>query len=694
MATGALTLIVSVVDQASQKLKTVGNQTEKFGKQAKAAGVDLVGFNKTLFSTTAFIGTLAGAFYGFGKALDHGADLERLQNQYERVLGKKGTLFDSITNLTTTGIDRIDAMRSALRLGSLGIVQDSDQAAEFIARAGTAAKMAGVDSSEGIKQMTQALVTGNLQGAEFLNLIARTNPALQAQLAVLGQAGGTLGKVITTQAKLNLMQNLLRTATEGHMQAERDLADVLKTSRGVWRETTGTIGIFLGKAVAPLIDKISLITLKVGSFFEEIRESKHIVFLARGFLTLTAGATALIGALGTMRLIVKSLAFVGVGFPGLRLAAMLLVDTFFGVTKSVDGVVAKFELFGKFVKGVTELISNLDSESGLSKMNEEIRDALQEAGILEIAKQFARFGSIVYTVFKDVSSVISVTVNKGVELFSWFNDKVLGVFGSFKTDWTTWWTSDSISTLGKFGRAALAIVAPLLALFGLKKIGGFLGGVLSKIPVIGKLFGGGSDGDRPKGTQSDPIYTKSTDGALGGLGDIFSTGAGGAMITGILGKVIGMIPSIGAMVGGAAAMGVGVAAGSAMAGILEETSWGKPIMDFIGKPGEWLANLTTPETIMARSELNAAKPIVPAKDMSSFDIMDNVMENLRTLDSAKKQEQVDAMEEALRTAGKEGINQDFNARFGSKLVSTMEDSNSILRSIDNKAGKTSSSLRK
>jgi hypothetical protein len=69
-----------------------------------------------------------------------------------------------------------------------------------------------------------------------------------------------------------------------------------------------------------------------------------------------------------------------------------------------------------------------------------------------------------------------------------------------------------------------------------------LGGLLSKIPGLGKIFGGGGGkGDGPSGAPSDPFYVVMADKALGFLKQLPGVGKAGELATGKLGKITGWL---------------------------------------------------------------------------------------------------------------------------------------------------------
>lgn len=603
MARRNLEVVVTIRDAASQGLDKVKNKVKDTGKAANDASLDFQKFNKTLFTTTAFIATFVKGFTTLTNSLDQGAQLDRLSNQYERVLGPKGKMFEAIDSLTTTTIDKMTVLQEGIKLANLGIVRDSGQIAQIFARAGTAAKMAGIDSGEGVKRFTDFMASGSVNQLEFLGLISRTNPALQAQMAVLHKAGGIMGGVISTQARLALGTNLLNAATDGQLKAQKDLVDVMSLAKNNFAYLRGEAGRLLGKALTPLIEKFSEFMLNVATTIDYIRaHSKELVFLTKAAVATTGAVVGLTGALGSLRLMVKLLSFAGIGLPGLLTTITLLGAAFIGLTQPVDGIMKKFELFGGFVKGIWELITNLDPETGLSKMSKGTYNMLKNAGLLDFAMMIARVGSTTIRVAKDIYKVVVSSFDYIDNLIGGFFNNLFTYMGTFTKNWTTWWTSDAISGIEKFARAAMVIVGGLVAFLAAKKIFSFGSGLFSKIPIISSLMGGGKGkGGGPSGTAGDPIYVVST-GGLGGVAkDAIMGTTIGKLITSYAGMFWNTITAVfkqglaimlttlssaiamaGPAIAVAAAGAIGYAAGKGINALLDKYTQGKTSEGFEG----------------------------------------------------------------------------------------------------------------
>lgn len=536
-----LKIIVTVIDKTQKPLDDVQKRVRRTGDAAKKAGIDFTQFNKTLFATTAFVGTFIKGFNSLTRSLEEGANLDRITGQFERVMGPRGELFQAIDSMTDASIDKMEALRAGISLGNLGIIKDTKSLAGVVTNAGVAAKMAGKDSAEGIKQYSEFLKTGNISNLQFLDLIAQTNPALQAQMAILGKAGGIMGQVVTTQARLALGQSLLKAAVKGQLKGFRDLKDSIFDVKQAWSFFRGEVGQLLGKALAPLIDKFTALVWKAQAFIENARKNhKEIVFLTKAFIAVTGAVIGLAGAFGTLRLATIALGSLGFGLPKLIGLTIGLGSAFIGITKPVTSFTDKLKLLGAVFSGVYELVTTLNSETGIAKMSKSTYLLLKQNGLLGFVQFLGRAGSIIKRVASDMWESFVWLGKKIDDVFGGFATTIIGFFNKINEPWSNFWVSESLGPIEKFTRTATVILGGFFAWIAGKKAFGMLGGLLGKIPGLGGIFGGGG-GSGPSGKASDPFYVVMADKALGLFKKIPGVGKAGDWLSGKLGKLTGYL---------------------------------------------------------------------------------------------------------------------------------------------------------
>lgn len=532
MAARNIEVVIKVRDNASRKLDELKRKTRRAGKGAKKASLDFKDFNRTLFATTAFIGTFIKTYSTLARNLDIGAELDRVDNQFSRVLGPSSKMLSNVRQLTDATVDSMEAMRAGIALANSGITGSSEQTANIIAMSAAAARRAGLDTTEGIKRVVQFAKSGSVASLEFLNLVRSTDPAFTAQLELIKQAGGALGGTLSMQQKVAIGMRALEMAAKGNMKGQRDLQDVVKgvtDSFGIFRRV---IGRFLGTALSPLLDKMTDFFYRMSTGLEELRKgSKEIMFLAKATVVTTGAVLGLAGALGTLRLATMALGSLGFGLPKLIMLTGILGSAFLGITDSADSLVDKLKLFGGFIQGIYQLITSFDEKTGLGNIDSSLKKLLKENKIFEFAKIIARGGILVKKTFEDMLGVVKGIALKIDDIFGGTFRSVIDAISEFNKPWDL----ALLNAENKWKRIA-GIVTLIGGGFALKKI---LGSALSRVPIIGRLFGGGGKG--PKGTANDPIFTVPVGKGLGGF---FGMGKGKGKGASRLGKFFASMKNI------------------------------------------------------------------------------------------------------------------------------------------------------
>jgi hypothetical protein len=520
MAKSTLDIIVNVVDAASKKLSDVNKQLRGTGDAAKKTGMDMVQFNRIMFSTTAFVGILQKQLSVLNSTLDKGAELGRIQDQFEAVLGPKGALFDAIDGMTKASIDRVEAMKSGIALKTLGIANSVQDAATIITGAGVAAKRAGIESGEGIRRVTQALKDGNLSNLEFLNLIRTNDVGLKAYLAVLNKYSGVMAGAVTAQQKNALIMRIITQVAKSAKDEHADLADVLFNLKQSFTFLRSEIGQYLGEALKPTLEATTKLFNNLSDLFSQFKKSKELVFVAKAFITATTAVVGFYSAIFVAKNAISMLGSLGFGVPKLIAILVGLGMTFQGVTNKADTLIEKFRVFGAFLKGIYELVANFDPESGMSKISEATADMLEKNGILALVENISRATIVVKTFATTVVDYITRAAKTLDTAVGGITNKIFSFFGATNKPWARSW----IDNTSKVYKSLAGIAAVLIGIVGVSKVLGIGKGLLSKIPVVGRFFGGGSQG--PSGSASDPIYVKMLDNLSGWLKSMIPTTGG------------------------------------------------------------------------------------------------------------------------------------------------------------------------
>lgn len=514
MARTNIQVVISVKDGASKPLEKVQKNIRGTGKAAKDSTADIWQFNKTLFSTFAFLGLFTKGFSKLKESLMVGAELDKVSTQFERQVGPKSKFIQALEGSTNVVIDEMTALKSGLQLSNLGITHSLEGTADTIAKFAVAGRMAGKDASDVIEGLTSAVTEGNVARLEELGIMRRSDPAFMALMAVTGKAGGVMGGVIAKQQAMAIVMGAINKRVQGQMFAFMSLGEVIDYTGKAFTNLKRNIGILLGNAVRPLLEKILPLIQNFNRIVESIsRTDRETLFLVKTVLALTAALSGLFATLGTMKLIVKLLGFTPLGFPGMAMAILAVTAAFVGLSRHADGPLAKLKLFGAFFKGIYELVTNFDPETGMSKISKATLKLLSDNGIMGFVDFIAAAIVTVRTTIKDISDLIThvatIVDNQFKKLFGVIDDKL-----KTTSKWTTWWTTNTLSDFDKVKRAALILGGVFGALFVGKKLFGGIGGILSKVPGLGGFFGGGKG---PKGTANDPVHVVSAGSSVGGM---------------------------------------------------------------------------------------------------------------------------------------------------------------------------------
>jgi hypothetical protein len=534
MARTNIQIVVSVRDGATKPLEKVQKGINNTGKASKEASAKIWQFNKTLFSTFAFIGLFKRGFSALKESLTVGAELDRVSTQFERQVGPKSKFIQSLRASTNVVVDEMTAMNAGLKLSNLGITNGLENTAETIAKFAVAGRMAGKKAEDVIDGLTGAVTEGNVARLEELGIMKRSDPAFMALMAVINKAGGVMGGVIAKQQAMAIVMGAINKRVQGQMFAFMSLGEVIDYTGVAYGNLRKNIGILLGNAVRPLLEKLIPLLQNFNELVQNITKTdKHTIFLVKTILSLTAAAAGLFAALGSLTLLTKLLSFTPLGFGGMATAIIAVTAAFVGLTREAQGPLEKLKMFGALFKGIYELVTNFDPETGISKMSKATHELLSKGGILSFVEFIAAAVVTIGTTIKDVVRFVTDGAKKLDEqfekLFGKIDDKL-----QTTSKWTTWWTTDTLSSFDKVKRAAMVLGGVFATLFVGKKLFGAAGSLLSKLPVVGRLFGGGGMGGRgPKGTPTDPIFTASAGGLIGGA----AAAAGAASSGGIFATI-------------------------------------------------------------------------------------------------------------------------------------------------------------
>jgi hypothetical protein len=622
MATRQIKVVITINDGQTKKLDEFERKVRRSGKAVEQVNDKLLKFNRTLFSTTALVGTLGGAFMGISNLINRGADFSRAEESFRRVFGPKSDVSKMIGNFTDVAVDEVAAMTQAIRLSKNDIGLDSAQISQILAAGAVAAKKANVDTAEGVRLVTEAVRTGNIEALDNLNIINKGGTAFQAYESAIRAAAGTMGPAALAIKRKSEAVKLLMAETKDYMFGTADLKDQLVGLRNSVTRATARLGEFLGKALAPLTETMKKAADSAAEFFSKMKENKTFLEMTKRVLGAAAAVGTLLVTLASLKLIVFGLTLATAGIPGLIAAVAAGSIFFMGFEKTISKVGSALKTVGSAIAGVFQLVSSFDEKTGLGTMDKKIADLMVSIGLM--TKKTDEFGNVVYDGFL-------VNLSRGLiltkKLVVGFKDGVVSAVNAILTPFkklidtvknllnmdTGPWAHgllDSAESIGK----ALGIFGAIIGGLKLLKMGG------SFISSLNPFSGGSRDGSMSKPFYVVPLGSMASAGKglldkissynplskgnlavilakFGKLGEVVGAVIRPFMsLVGVLGRVVIGLTTLPGILAGAVAAMAGILVGKGINSLLEKYTQGTNADGFQGNAVEramfWLDKKT------------------------------------------------------------------------------------------------------
>jgi hypothetical protein len=541
-------ILISVSNKASQPLRQVKNEFRDFRD-------DLVKFNRRLFTASALVATFTMGFRKAFQLAAVGADFDMFREQFNRTFG--ADYFKILRNASKYTMDAMSIMQLAVQNHARGLSK-YEQEKIFTLSVG-AAKLLGTSTKDAAMKMSQALQTMSVSGMkQFMVALNVNNQFKNMELFI-----GRLTKGLNAAGKQS--ENFKRVALRELELALGDLAAQTGDTKTMFmvlgaglESFKQTIGNFLARALAPLSAKLGRFVWEIADKLKDILDDvdgkfttlrKNIVNfmqISGGFLAISTG---LLGVFSMLALVASTFSISITGLIGLIALLGLGFKTVKDRAGSWTGAMATM---GATLKAFYQAFTTY--EDGWITLSGEVTDHIKslpsqtQNTIFRLLEFFALL-RVAWEGFTDgIKSGVHVIASAINFVLKPFKD-LYSLFGGVATQFST--TTEAIAkTIGHVVGFAGVFLA-------LKSMLGGKGGILSKIPIIGRFFGG----KKPSGTAMDPIYTRSADGVSGflgqnvgslegilnkiGMSSKYTTMGGSAFGSVALGQMISKIPLIG-----------------------------------------------------------------------------------------------------------------------------------------------------
>jgi len=471
---------------------------------------------------------------GFKKAFNMaevGSQFDFFRQQFNKTF-KAGYLRD-LHAATKGTMDAMSMMQVALQNHARGL-SDMENKKIFTLSVG-AAKLLGTSTADAAKRMSKAIHGLSVTGMQQFFVALNTNNQFKNMDLLIKRL--TKGLNAAGRQTALFRSTALKELGKALAEVSAQTGDT-RTFFMQWQESVKSmrqvLGAFLAKALLPLASVVSKMTWDTFFKFDQVlgSTSKKFKMLRNGFVDFIQMGAGVLG--------------MGAAITG-GLSMMALAASTLGVSfGTITGFLTMFLVGLKAVKGENrswlQFLADVGTElkfyyqafttyrDGISTFSADVVDRV--AHMSDSAQNRIMFISKALVLARVAMNGFVDGIKKGVDFIAVFAEK-LGVWDSKTKQFT--------KTAETWAKRIGQVAGVLALVMGVKAGAGMMRGLLGKIPVVGKFFGG--SGRTPKGTANDPIYTKNA-GLFSGWGGV---GAAASTIGGALTKKIsfgGMFKSV------------------------------------------------------------------------------------------------------------------------------------------------------
>jgi hypothetical protein len=278
---------IGKVTKYTNQATKAGDATQLIGRKARSAGTDMNSFTRTLGRGMAALYLYKRAYNLIGSQFEEGMGLERATNQFERTVGSVSKMLPELREATKGTVSDFDLLKTASKAFSLGL--KPEQMAGAFKMATVASQKLGLEASESINTITNALTKQDEGALNTLGITTKVNQAYATQSALVSKHGGVMSRAMGIQMRQSLILQELRKRFGGVNEVQEDGLLILDRFKSSWKNFRAVLGQTIGVALVPLVKSLTNVLDVVTSLLERVNHTEGL----KSFIKL-AGTLAVI----------------------------------------------------------------------------------------------------------------------------------------------------------------------------------------------------------------------------------------------------------------------------------------------------------------------------------------------------------------------------------------------------------------
>lgn len=495
-------ILISVRNKASEPLKRVS-------KEVKGVREQMVLFNRALFTSAAVYATFTGVLSRGFQMAKIGSEFDFFREQFNKTFGGPEYL-TKLRQATQGTMDAMSMMQLAVQNHARGMSKAENE--KIFTLSVGAAKLLGTSTAQAAKKMSAAMQSMSVAGMQqFLVALNTNNQFVNMNLILQRLTKGLNSAGMKADVFRRIAMRELE-ITLGEVSAKggdaRQSMEALSASFTSAKQITGN---FLGRGLAPVA---SFLSRKMWAYFDRLNEilsdtTGKFTSMREGLISFAQSAGMFLGVgatlFGSFTLLTFASSALGLPLTGIAGALLVVASAIKAVAGPSKGWLEILSDTGMILKFLWQ--SFISYSNGVSTYSSDVVEFVRgmsengQSWLFNLGKTVVWLKELFQGFASGVKSTISTV------------ETVLSKLGFSLGDVKQFGATNIGENIGKLAGIAATFGAFFVGIKTLKGIGSTL---------FGSLGGFGKSGE-PKGTESDPIYTR----AVNGIADKLGTGAFG-----------------------------------------------------------------------------------------------------------------------------------------------------------------------